>query len=487
MSDAPITDPAPSFDLQRVRRSKLNLVDPAKVDRQPPHSVEAEQGCLGCVLLSPQECFTILAEKFSMGSDVFYDLRNRLIYETMLWLYERNRLADIVVVLQTIRDFERLEAVGGPAYVAALPDAVPSAANLEYYVDIVLEKWTLRRAIGVCQEGIRMAYEMSGEVNTYLDTLEHDILAIGKQAEDFNNPTTKTAKSLVQCAVETIQDLRQNQGQIPGIATGFFDFDRMTMGLHRGEVAIIAARPSTGKSSLAMNIADHVGVVLNEPVGVFSLEMTAESLMLRMMCSRARVNLRHVSSGTCVDNDYTRLHDASIALLNAPIYVDDARGLTILHLRAKARRLHQQHGIKLFIIDYLQLLRSSNHRASNREQEVADISNGIHNIAGELSVPVLVLAQLNREVERRGPGAKPRLSELRESGAIEQDADLVGLLYKRDQIQDDNSDYTAEAVAVNLLIAKQRNGPTGEVPLLFWKTYTRFDSVTNVSVTEVQI
>ena len=459
--------------------------DKAGPDRQPPHSDDAEAGVLGCVLLSPQECFPQLIEKFVMGSGVFYDLRHRTIYETMAWLYERNRLVDTVVLIQTIRDFDREEAVGGVAYVAGLPDTVPSAANLEYYIDIVLEKWTLRQAIKVCTDGIAKAYEgVKGEVSNYLDSLENDILAVGQQAEGFTNPTTKTGRNLAITAINTIESLHQSQGRIPGVATGFYDLDRMTLGLHPGEVALIAARPSTGKSSLAMNIVDYVTVELNEPVGVFSLEMTAESLMLRMVCARGRVNLRHVSGGVLSQQDFDRLAPAASRLGNAPVYIDDGRGLTILQLRAKARRLHQQHGIKLFVIDYLQLLRSSNHRASNREQEVGDISNGIHQLAGELGVAVLVLAQLNREVERRGPESKPRLSDLRESGSLEQDADLVGLLYRRNPSDDSDAQ---QAVAVNLLIAKQRNGPTGEIPLLFMKSYTRFESVSNINTEPVTI
>lgn len=430
---------------------------------------------LGCIMLDPNDCLTQCIGEHGISPDTFYELKHREIYEMLLWMYERRRPIDVITFQQVLRDFDKLESIGGVAYLASLPDAVPSAANLGYYIDIIKEKHVLRRMIRTCTEIVANAYEHQGEVADLMDNCEQDF----RQAIDTyaNNGAVKSTRTLVLGAIDTIERLHQNQGAIPGIATGFFDFDRMTHGLHNGEVALIAARPGQGKSSLAMNIADHVAVELRLPVGVFSLEMTAESLMLRMMCSRGRVNLRHVSGGTLTQTDFNRIRDVSVVLNNNRLHIDDSRGLTILQLRAKARRMHQQHGIRLFIIDYGQLLRSSNHRASNREQEVADISSGIHNLAGELNVPILTLVQLNRNVEHRGPGSKPRLSDLRESGAWEMDADLVALLYRSGQADDDNPNYAAENVPVNLLIAKQRNGPCGEIPLLFRKPYTRFESV----------
>jgi replicative DNA helicase len=249
---------------------------------------------------------------------------------------------------------------------------------------------------------------------------------------------------------------------------------------------VIAARPSMGKTSLAMNIAEHVALEERLPVAVFSLEMTAESLVLRMLCSRSRVNLRSIRDGFLAERDFPKLTGAAGKLSGSPLFVEDSPALSILQLRAKARRMHQQHGIKLFVIDYLQLLHSTARRAENRQQEIADISNGIKALAKELDVPVIVLSQLNREVEKER-NRKPRLSDLRESGAIEQDADVVALLYKPSSGDDDDSSGGAEpeAVPVNLLIAKQRNGPTGEVPLTFLKGYTRFESAAKVSAEDV--
>jgi replicative DNA helicase len=277
---------------------------------------------------------------------------------------------------------------------------------------------------------------------------------------------------------------------LTGVGTGFTDLDKMTSGLHPGEMIVIAARPSMGKTSLAMNIAEHVAIEQKLPVGVFSLEMTSESLVLRMLCSRSRVNLRNVRDGFLAERDFPKLTGAAGKLANAPLFIDDSSGLSILQLRAKARRMSQQYGIKLFVIDYLQLLHSTARRAENRQQEIADISSGVKSLAKELNVPVIVLSQLNREMER-DKSRKPQMSDLRESGAIEQDADLVGLLYKPTKPSSGDDEDSAgtseeqEAVSVNLLIAKQRNGPTGDVHLTFLKSYTRFENAAKVSDDDV--
>jgi replicative DNA helicase len=298
---------------------------------------------------------------------------------------------------------------------------------------------------------------------------------------------TNTIKELVRKAINQIEDFHQRQGMLTGVGTGFADLDKMTSGLHGGEMVVIAARPSMGKTSLAMNIAESVAIDQKLPVGVFSLEMTSESLVLRMLCSRSRVNLRNVREGFLAERDFPKLTGAAGKLANAPLFIDDSSGLSILQLRAKARRMHQQYDIKLFVVDYLQLLHSTARRAENRQQEIADISNGLKSLAKELNVPIIVLSQLNRELERE-KNRKPRLSDLRESGAIEQDADVVGLLYKPSSGDEDESGNPAaeeDAVPVNLLIAKQRNGPTGDVNLTFLKSYTRFESAAKVSEEDV--
>ncbi|HVU08721.1 MAG TPA: replicative DNA helicase, partial [Verrucomicrobiae bacterium] len=312
-----------------------------------------------------------------------------------------------------------------------------------------------------------------------LDEVERDVLRI---SESRAQSSVLTTKDLVNRAIGTIENFFSRKGTLTGLSTGFADFDKMTDGLHGGEMVVIAARPSMGKTSLAMNIVEHVALEEKLPVAVFSLEMSAESLVLRMMCSLARVNLRSIRDGFMSESDFPKLTTAAGKLANAKLFIDDTAGLSILQLRARARRLAQQHDIKLFVVDYLQLLHSTARRSQeNRQQEIADISSGIKALAKELKVPVLVLSQLNRELER-DKSRKPRLSDLRESGAIEQDADLVGLLYKPSSGDDeDGAVEEADGVPVNLLIAKQRNGPTGDVNLTFLKPYTRFESAAKVS------
>ncbi len=468
-------------DLKRSRRKKAALTDPTKLERLPPHSMEAEQGVLGCILLSPNDCLGESITKLKSGSEVFYDLRHRTIYELLVEMYDQKEAIDVITVQRRLKDRQQLEAVGGLAYLSGLPDGVPSAANLEYYLGIVREKYILRRMIQTCTGVVSRVYEYEGEIDGLLDEVERDILRI---SEERAEATANTIKELVRSAISTIEDFHKRQGMLTGLSSGFIDLDKMTSGLHEGEMIVIAARPSMGKTSLAMNIAEAVAIEQKQPVGIFSLEMTAESLVLRMLCSRSKVNLRSIRDGFLAERDFPRLTNAAGKLANSPLFIDDSPGLSILQLRAKARRMAQQYGIKLFVIDYLQLLHSTARRAENRQQEIADISNGVKALAKELRVPVIVLSQLNRELEK-DKSRKPRLSDLRESGAIEQDADLVGLLYKPDSGEDDDGGSDQEATPVNLLIAKQRNGPTGDVHLTFLKSYTRFESAAKISGDDV--
>jgi replicative DNA helicase len=468
-------------DLKRARRRKPPGAETVRIDRLPPHSPEAEQGVLGCVLLSPNDCLGECVEKFKQGAEAFYDLRHQTIFTMLAEMYDKREAIDVITLQQRLKDKQLLEEVGGIAYLAALPDVVPSAANLGFYLDIVQEKYLLRRMIQTCTDVVGRVYDYEGEVDALMDEVERDILRI---SESRVQDQSLTIKDLVKRAINTIEDFHQRQGMLTGVGTGFADLDKMTSGLHPGEMIVIAARPSMGKTSLAMNIAEHVAIDQRLPVGVFSLEMTAESLVLRMLCSRSRVNLRSVREGFLAERDFPKLTGSAGKLAGAPLFIDDSSGLSILQLRAKARRLAQQHGIKLFVIDYLQLLHSTSRRIDNRQQEIADISGGIKSLAKELNVPVIVLSQLNREPEKRERGAEPRLSDLRESGAIEQDADLVGLLYKPGKPGGDEDEGAGgdeqDALPVNLVIAKQRNGPTGDVKLTFLKSYTRFENAAKV-------
>ena len=423
-------------------------------------------------------------EKFKGNEEVFYDLRHQTIFKALTEMYDSRQAIDVITLQQRLKDSQLLEQVGGLSYLSVLPDTVPSAANLAYYLEIVREKYLLRRMIHICTDVVSRVYDHEGEVDALMDEVERDILQISEARVEGQSTTIK---ELVKKAISTIEDFHQRQGMLTGIATGFSDLDKMTSGLHGGEMVVIAARPSMGKTSLAMNIAEHVAIDAKLPVGVFSLEMTSESLVLRMLCSRSRVNLRNVREGFLAERDFPKLTGAAGKLAGSPLFIDDSSGLSILQLRAKARRMHQQYQIKLFVIDYLQLLHSTARRAENRQQEIADISSGIKALAKELNVPIIVLSQLNRELERE-KNRKPRMSDLRESGAIEQDADLVGLLYKPNADDEDSTAAPAvpeEAQAVNLLIAKQRNGPTGDVNLTFLRSYTRFESAAKVSDDDV--
>jgi len=473
-------------DLKKARRQKSARADSrTSIDRLPPHALDMEQGVLGCQLLSPNECVGEVIEKLKgTGVEAHYDLRHQTIQAELFEMYDNRVPIEIVTVMQRLKDKGLLDQIGGIAYLSQLQDSVPSAANLSYYLDIVQEKFLLRRMIATCTEVVGRVYDYEGDVETLLDEVEKEILRIN---ESRAQSSTATVKELVGKAILTVENYFGRQGTLNGLGTGFPDLDRMTDGLHGQEMIVIAARPSMGKTSLAMNIVEHVVLEQNLPAGVFSLEMSAESLVLRMLCSIARVNLRSIREGFMSEADFPKLTSAAGRLAKAKLLIDDTAGLSILDLRARARRMHQQHGVKLFVIDYLQLLHSTSRRSQdNRQQEIADISSGIKALAKELKVPVLVLSQLNRELEK-DKSRKPRLSDLRESGAIEQDADVVGLLYKPNAGDDEDGVPAEEAdgLPVNLLIAKQRNGPTGDINLTFLKSYTRFESAAKVSNEDV--
>ena len=468
-------------DLKRARRHRGDKAAPS-VDRLPPHNIQCEMGVLGCQLLDPNTCVGQAFEALKDdGAQAHYDLRHQTIQQTLFDMYDERTPIDLITVQQRLKDQQLLDQVGGIAYLSALQDCVPSAANLSYYLDFVREKYLLRRLVQTCSGVVSRVYDFEGDVEQLLDEIETEMMAVRK---DRGQTGTRKLSDLVNAGLITIEHMFNRQGEISGLPTGFDDFDKMTDGLHPGEMIVIAARPSVGKTSLAMGIAEHVALALKQPVGVFSLEMTGESLILRMMCSLARVNLRNIRDGYMSEGDFPKLTNASGRINGSPLHIDDSAGLSILQLRARARRMHAQHGIKLFVIDYLQLLHSTSRKAQeNRQNEISEISGGIKALAKELSVPVIVLSQLNRELEK-DKSRKPRLSDLRESGSIEQDADLVGLLYKPEAGDDDDAEET-EGLPVNWLIAKQRNGPTGDVHLTFLKPYTRFESRSKVSEEDV--
>jgi replicative DNA helicase len=470
MSDKPV-------DLRKPRRGEY--ADPSKVDRLPPHSIEAEQGVLGCIFLAPFEVMPICIEKLPKGSEDFYDLRHRVIWELLLRMYDEKEGMDLITIGQRLKDCQQLEAVGGLVYLSSLPDAVPSAANITYYLEIVREKAVMRRIINGCTEVVARVYDHEGEADLLLDEVEKTLMGISNDRAD--KKPMSTMKELIRKSITTIETMHLNKGALTGISTGLMDLDKMTSGLQDGEMIVIAARPSMGKTSLAMNIAEHVAVDKKLPVGVFSLEMTSDSLVLRMLCSRARVNMRKIRDGFLSEQDFPKLTSAAGKLAECPLYIDDSSGLSILALKAKARRLFQLYGIKLFVVDYLQLLHSTERKADNRQTEVANISAGLKDLAKELRVPVVVVSQIGRESEKNK--RRPKMSDLRESGAIEQDADLIGLLYDPWDLDDEQTGEreNSDSKQITLIIAKQRNGPTGDVNLTFFKSYTRFESAARIS------
>lgn len=482
MNDSTQEEGGSGAERKRTRRKAPAPSTTPRHDRLPPHSIEAEQGVLGSILLCPGEAVSEAIEKLK-GEEVFYDLRHQTIFNVLLSMYDSREPIDLITLPQKLRDTMVLDQVGGLDYLSSLPDRSPSAANVGYYAEIVREKYLLRKVVQLCTEVVTKVFEEEQDVDALLDEVERDILHVSQSRVSERK---LVIGDLVKAAITQIEDFHLRQGMLSGVATGFRQLDKMTTGLHGGEMIVIAARPSMGKTSLAMNIAEYVAVEQQQPVGVFSLEMTADSLVLRMLCCRAKVNMRSVREGFLADRDFPKLTGAASKLSSAPIFIDDSSGLSILQLRAKARRMHQQHHIKLFVIDYLQLLHSTSKRAENRQQEIADISSGVKSLAKELNVPIIVLSQLNRELEK-DKSRKPRMSDLRESGSIEQDADLIGLLYKPSSGDEEENaaGNEDETVAVNLLIAKQRNGPTGDVNLTFYKSFTRFESPAVVSEEDV--
>jgi replicative DNA helicase len=443
------------------------------IHRTPPHSVEAEQGVIGSMLLSPRQAIAECVEK--INEQYFYVPAHQTIYSVLVDLWNSGQAIDLITFTQVLRDRNLLEGVGGAAFVTSLFTFVPTAANIEYYLEIVRDKYVLREIISAATESVRRAYDEQDEVNNLLDEVEQRIFAVG---EDRFKGQLLSMKEQVMSTLESIEKLFENKGAITGISTGFRDFDKLTSGLHRSEMVVIAARPSMGKTALAMNIAEHAAIETKLPVAIFSLEMSAQQLVQRMLCSRARVNLAKTRDGFLAESDFPKLTHAAAKLAEAKIFIDDTAGLSILELRAKARRLKAQQDIQLIIIDYLQLLRSTSRRAQdNRQLEISEISAGLKGLAKELNIPIIVVAQLNRNPEIRTGSGKgvPRLADLRESGSIEQDADLVGLLMREEYYADTDEERAELKGQAQLIIAKQRNGPIGDVKLTFLNEFTRFE------------
>ncbi len=436
------------------------------IDRLPPQSIEAEQSVLGAVLIDRD---TMIEIADFLKPEDFYRQAHARIYAAMLDLSERREPIDIVTVSEWLERSGDLEAIGGRAYLATLSNQTPTAVHAAQYARIVERKAVLRNLIGAAGKIAGIGYEDPAEVSEAIDRAEAELFAVSERRVSAG---FSVLRSLLHDAYDRLDYLHAHRGEISGIRTGFGDLDALTTGLQKSDLVILAARPSVGKTSLALNIAEHAAVRDKMSVGMFSLEMSKEQLVLRLLSSVSGIDSQRLRTGFLEELDFARIAPAMNALSEAPVYIDDTPNITTMELRTKARRLQAEAGLDLVIVDYLQLMQSSTaSRDANRVQEVSEISRGLKALARELKVPVLALSQLSRQPEMR-ESKEPRLSDLRESGSIEQDADLVMFLYReRDRGSDDQQ---SEGEVVKLKLAKHRNGPTGEIDLWFKKAQTRF-------------
>jgi replicative DNA helicase len=438
------------------------------IDRLPPQSLEAEQSILGAILID-RDAVVEVAE-FLRPAD-FYRQANGAIFAAVLELFERREPIDIVTVAETLERSDQLEGIGGRAYLSSLSSSTPTAVHAVQYARIVERKAVLRNLIGAAGRIAGIGYEDPAEIQEAIDRAEAELFAVSQKRIDSG---FQKLDSLLHQAYDRLDYLHAHRGEISGVRTGFTDLDSLTTGLQKSDLIILAARPSVGKTSLALNIAEHAAVKEKKSVGVFSLEMSKEQLVLRLLSSVANIDSQRLRSGFLEEMDFARIAPAMNALSEAPLYIDDTPSISTMELRTKARRLQAEAGLDLVIVDYLQLMQAATtSRDANRVQEVSEISRGLKALARELSVPVVALSQLSRQPEMRNEN-EPRLSDLRESGAIEQDADLVMFLYREREKGADDGD--ADGEVIHLKLAKHRNGPTGAVELWFKKSQTRFVS-----------
>ncbi len=445
------------------------MAETAVAERTLPHNLEVERSVLGAILLH-NDAFNLAAEVIDAG-DFFRDAHRR-IFDKMVKLAERGGAIDLVTLKEELGRSNELEEIGGPAYIAALVDGVPRSTNVEHYARIIKEKSTLRRLIFSANKIITSAYEAEDDAEVILDQAEHAIFAI---ADDKIRDGFVSLRDLAQGSLDTIEKLHARKELVTGVPTGFTDLDEMTSGLQASDLVIIAARPSMGKTSLVLNMAQHVGTRTDMTVGIFSLEMSKEQLFLRMLTGEARIDAHRLRGGFLGERDWGKLSQAIGTLSEAKIFIDDTPSIGVLEMRAKCRRLAAEHGLHLVVVDYVQLMQGRG-RFENRTLEVAAISRSLKGLAKELRVPIVVLSQLSRAPEARSD-RRPQLSDLRESGALEQDADVVIFIYREDMYADKNAPPTDAQGTAELIIGKQRNGPTGIVRLAFIREFTRFENL----------
>ena len=446
---------------------KIGLATPIEGIYQKvlPQNIEAEQSVLGSILIDNEALPKVLE---IIEPNDFYRDNHKKIFLAFLELFENNIPLDIITVTELLQKKGELTNIGGATYLASLVDSVPTTANITHYAKIIKEKSILRSLIAKATDIVNLGFEASEDVAEILDKAEEAIFSITQQRIQTSY---YSIKEIIKQTFETIEELSSKKDSVTGIPTGFIDFDRLTAGLQPSDLIIIAGRPVMGKTSFTLNIAQHAATRAGVPVGFFSLEMSKEQLALRMLCAEARINSQKIRSGFLSERDWLRLTDAAATLSEAPIFIDDTPALSVLEIRAKARRLKSEHNIGLIIVDYLQLMKGKG-RVDTREREISEISRSLKALAKELNIPVVAVSQLNRRVEER-ENKRPRLADLRESGAIEQDADLIVFIY-RDEVY--NEDTPDKGIA-EIIIGKQRSGPTGVVKLAFLDKYTRFENL----------
>ncbi len=440
------------------------------MERMPPASVEAEQAVLGAMLLK-EGAVTIVAEMLS--PEDFYRETHRLVYEAMLEIKERSEPVDIVTLTEQLRKSGDLAKIGGIPAITLIANSVPTAANVQYHAQIVWEKAQLRKLIHTATEIVGTAYEEADPVDTIMDNAERRILGLsgGKGGKDFTGIKDILLETLIQ-----LEKRYENKGSITGLPTGFRDLDQLTAGLQKSDLILVAARPSMGKTAFTLNIAAHVVLRAKEPVAFFSLEMSKEQLVQRMLCAEGRIDSQRLRVGDLDEEDWGHLIETASRLSAAPLYIDDTPGITAMDLRSKARRLKAEKGLSLIVIDYLQLMQGRTSKSGdNRQQEISEISRSLKALARELDVPVIALSQLSRSVEARQV-KRPMLSDLRESGSLEQDADIVMFLYREDYYDPETENKNITEV----IIAKHRNGPVDTVDLTFLKQFTKFGDLSRI-------
>ncbi|MEA1979380.1 MAG: replicative DNA helicase [candidate division Zixibacteria bacterium] len=446
----------------------------------PPHSIEAEQQVIGAILKDPDAINKVI--EVLTDPAVFYERKHKKIFNVILDLYEKSEPCDLITLSEKLKDFNELEKVGGRVYLAQLTEYAVSTANVAYHAKIVLQKALLNELIKTSNNINQSCYGEVDNVDELIDNAEKQIFGI---AESRIRKGFQPMKDLVTLSMEEIDEMHVSKGGLTGVKTGYTIIDELTLGLNKGDLIIIAGRPSMGKTSLAMNIAENISTKENDPVGVgiFSLEMSSQQLVLRMLCGRARLNQQKVRAGKLKDEEWPRMARAGNVLQSAPIFVDDTPSMTVLEMRAKARRLKAQQDIGLIIVDYLQLMQGHG-RAENRQQEISTISRSLKALAKELDIPVIAISQLSRQVEQRTGEKRPQLSDLRESGAIEQDADLVMFVYRSEfylsHLEKTDPKFIEVEGKAEVIIAKQRNGPTGLANLTFIKDFARFENMEKV-------